>query len=121
MGCLLYEVNLGRRTGAVEVQGSGEVVIEGFFFPCGLSHQIPGERRSGEKLHREQKNDIPPVFYCLFSVPMSLCHRTCYLLCRRQKEVVAPAANRTRGPSMATMDFTTKPLALVVVDVYQDR
>ena len=24
----------------------------------------------------------------------------------------APAANRTRGPSMATMDFTTKPLAL---------
>ena len=27
----------------------------------------------------------------------------------------APAANRTRGPSMATMDFTTKPLALVIV------
>ena len=25
---------------------------------------------------------------------------------------IAPAANRTRGPSMATMDFTTKPLAL---------
>jgi hypothetical protein len=25
----------------------------------------------------------------------------------------APAANRTRGPSMATMDFTTKPLALL--------
>ena len=27
--------------------------------------------------------------------------------------LVAPAANRTRGPSMATMDFTTKPLALI--------
>ncbi|KAL0467602.1 hypothetical protein QR685DRAFT_448655, partial [Neurospora intermedia] len=28
----------------------------------------------------------------------------------------APAANRTRGPSMATMDFTTKPLAPLVID-----
>ena len=26
----------------------------------------------------------------------------------------ASAANRTRGPSMATMDFTTKPLTLVI-------
>ena len=25
---------------------------------------------------------------------------------------IASAANRTRGPSMATMDFTTKPLTL---------
>ena len=24
----------------------------------------------------------------------------------------APAGNRTRGPTMATLDFTTKPLAL---------
>ena len=30
-----------------------------------------------------------------------------------QRDKNAPAANRTRGPSMATMDFTTKPLALV--------
>ncbi|KAI0473982.1 hypothetical protein GGR56DRAFT_559791 [Xylariaceae sp. FL0804] len=29
---------------------------------------------------------------------------------KRQKEMIASAANRTRGPSMATMDFTTKPL-----------
>ena len=26
--------------------------------------------------------------------------------------IAASAANRTRGPSMATMDFTTKPLTL---------
>jgi hypothetical protein len=26
----------------------------------------------------------------------------------------APAENRTRGPTMATLDFTTKPLALIV-------
>ncbi|KAL0468629.1 hypothetical protein QR685DRAFT_413487, partial [Neurospora intermedia] len=32
-----------------------------------------------------------------------------------KKRSTAPAANRTRGPSMATMDFTTKPLALCVV------
>ena len=25
--------------------------------------------------------------------------------------VLAPAENRTRGPTMATLDFTTKPLA----------
>ncbi|KAK1776362.1 hypothetical protein QBC45DRAFT_333045, partial [Copromyces sp. CBS 386.78] len=30
--------------------------------------------------------------------------------------LIAPAANRTRGPSMATMDFTTKPLALFELD-----
>ncbi|KAK1783024.1 hypothetical protein QBC45DRAFT_317221 [Copromyces sp. CBS 386.78] len=33
----------------------------------------------------------------------------------KRKVFYAPAANRTRGPSMATMDFTTKPLALVDV------
>ncbi|KAK1761378.1 hypothetical protein QBC47DRAFT_27344 [Echria macrotheca] len=35
----------------------------------------------------------------------------------------ASAANRTRGPSMATMDFTTKPLTLVffvIIWVYED-
>ena len=31
---------------------------------------------------------------------------------REKKIVCAVAANRTRGPSMATMDFTTKPLKL---------
>jgi hypothetical protein len=31
---------------------------------------------------------------------------------REATQKCAPAANRTRGPSMATMDFTTKPLAL---------
>jgi hypothetical protein len=31
---------------------------------------------------------------------------------KKQKSQVALAANRTRGPSMATMDFTTKPLML---------
>ena len=30
----------------------------------------------------------------------------------KQKKSVASAANRTRGPSMATTDFTTKPLML---------
>ncbi|KAK3950014.1 hypothetical protein QBC32DRAFT_218364 [Pseudoneurospora amorphoporcata] len=35
---------------------------------------------------------------------------------KKSEEINAPAANRTRGPSMATMDFTTKPLALLVVD-----
>ncbi|KAK1782450.1 hypothetical protein QBC45DRAFT_318533, partial [Copromyces sp. CBS 386.78] len=30
----------------------------------------------------------------------------------KKRNRIAPAANRTRGPSMATMDFTTKPLAL---------
>ncbi|KAI0447882.1 hypothetical protein F4803DRAFT_498026 [Xylaria telfairii] len=30
------------------------------------------------------------------------------------REKHASAVNRTRGPSMATMDFTTKPLMLVV-------
>ena len=29
--------------------------------------------------------------------------------------LIASAANRTRGPSMATMDFTTKPLTLLVL------
>ena len=29
-----------------------------------------------------------------------------------QKVYFAPAENRTRGPTMATLDFTTKPLAL---------
>ena len=29
-----------------------------------------------------------------------------------QKKRHAPAVNRTRGPTMATLDFTTKPLAL---------
>ncbi|KAK1782736.1 hypothetical protein QBC45DRAFT_318115 [Copromyces sp. CBS 386.78] len=33
-----------------------------------------------------------------------------------KREMTAPAANRTRGPSMATMDFTTKPLAPCGVD-----
>ncbi|KAK1774512.1 hypothetical protein QBC45DRAFT_337392 [Copromyces sp. CBS 386.78] len=33
---------------------------------------------------------------------------------KNPRESNAPAANRTRGPSMATMDFTTKPLALVI-------
>jgi len=32
--------------------------------------------------------------------------------CKREIEYLASAANRTRGPSMATMDFTTKPLTL---------
>ena len=27
---------------------------------------------------------------------------------------IAPAENRTRGPTMATLDFTTKPLALLM-------
>ncbi|KHE78530.1 hypothetical protein GE21DRAFT_1060046 [Neurospora crassa] len=36
---------------------------------------------------------------------------------KTKKIRVAPAANRTRGPSMATMDFTTKPLALCGVDI----
>ncbi|KAL0474491.1 hypothetical protein QR685DRAFT_432247 [Neurospora intermedia] len=36
---------------------------------------------------------------------------------KRKKKTVAPAANRTRGPSMATMDFTTKPLAPHGVDI----
>ena len=27
-------------------------------------------------------------------------------------DIPAPAENRTRGPTMATLDFTTKPLAL---------
>ena len=31
---------------------------------------------------------------------------------QEKKLISAPAVNRTRGPSMATMDFTTKPLAL---------
>ncbi|KAL0467459.1 hypothetical protein QR685DRAFT_448472, partial [Neurospora intermedia] len=31
----------------------------------------------------------------------------------KKRNRIAPAANRTRGPSMATMDFTTKPLALI--------
>ena len=31
----------------------------------------------------------------------------------------APAGNRTRGPTMATLDFTTKPLALnLVINIY---
>ena len=33
----------------------------------------------------------------------------------------APAENRTRGPTMATLDFTTKPLALdsqVLIEIY---
>jgi hypothetical protein len=29
----------------------------------------------------------------------------------------APAENRTRGPTMATLDFTTKPLALAAITV----
>ncbi len=29
----------------------------------------------------------------------------------------APAENRTRGPTMATLDFTTKPLALLVIKI----
>ncbi|KAI0480793.1 hypothetical protein GGR56DRAFT_627593 [Xylariaceae sp. FL0804] len=33
---------------------------------------------------------------------------------RQNNELDASAANRTRGPSMATMDFTTKPLMLFV-------
>ncbi|KAF2146912.1 uncharacterized protein K452DRAFT_72629 [Aplosporella prunicola CBS 121167] len=32
---------------------------------------------------------------------------------KRKRKKDASAANRTRGPSMATMDFTTKPLMLV--------
>ena len=31
-----------------------------------------------------------------------------------QKVYFAPAENRTRGPTMATLDFTTKPLAHVL-------
>ncbi len=33
----------------------------------------------------------------------------------------APAENRTRGPTMATLDFTTKPLALadaLLIEIY---
>ena len=33
----------------------------------------------------------------------------------------ASAVNRTRGPSMATMDFTTKPLMLLLAEKCQDR
>ena len=29
------------------------------------------------------------------------------------KDILAPAENRTRGPTMATLDFTTKPLVLL--------
>ena len=38
----------------------------------------------------------------------------------RQKQKDASAANRTRGPSMATMDFTTKPLTRVVLTWVRD-
>jgi hypothetical protein len=31
----------------------------------------------------------------------------------QDEKIHAPAENRTRGPTMATLDFTTKPLALV--------
>ena len=33
---------------------------------------------------------------------------------KTEQKVIAPAENRTRGPTMATLDFTTKPLALDV-------
>ena len=31
------------------------------------------------------------------------------------KKINAQARNRTGGPTMATLDFTTKPLALVII------
>ena len=39
----------------------------------------------------------------------------CNRIKSRRVNLFASAANRTRGPSMATMDFTTKPLTLGVL------
>ena len=36
---------------------------------------------------------------------------------KKKKAKIASAANRTRGPTMATMDFTTKPLTLGLVEL----
>jgi hypothetical protein len=41
-----------------------------------------------------------------------MCQRKVYWA-KNKKRKSAPAENRTRGPTMATLDFTTKPLVLM--------
>ena len=73
-----------------------------------------------EKCGRSTKSsDAWSEYYYMIKINANPCSRR--MEDGKTKRECAPAENRTRGPTMATLDFTTKPLALaqpVLIKIY---
>ena len=85
---------------------------------CQTSFHITGQRiRGGSNLTQGIIEDCLSLLLCMSANNIFYHHVTIVSITRKmqkKRKSNAPAANRTRGPSMATMDFTTKPLALMI-------